>query len=333
MVDASTRVHTEIRPRVSVVIVTYRSTNELPDCIESVLKQSVPVEAFLVDNASPDGTPRMVADYAANFANVHAILNAENIGLGAGNNCPLGECRGDYVLILNPDTVLPQDSLARMVDFLDKNPDIGVLGPKNLSEDGAPHVSFHRHWDVFSILMWRILPYRFTRRLYNRFSSYKFQDVLFVSGACLLLRRSIFEEIGGYDPEYFLTVEDAADLCMRAMRTGCRVVFLPDVEVFHLTGRSGAQAPYVAVWQGIRGTVYHFLKHKGIVQALLVSLLLMVATAARILVGSFLAIFKKRYRSVVRIYARVFWSLIVENPIGTKVWRSNGSVCPRDVPL
>ena len=172
-------------PRVSVVIVTYRSTNKLPNCIESILRQTLPLEVFVVDNASPDRTPQIVADYAAHSRNVHAILNAENIGLAAGNNCALGKCSGEYVLILNPDTVLPEDSLNRMVDFLDKNANIRVLGPKNLYENGKPHLSFLRRWDLWNAILWRIIPYRFPRLLYDRFASYTYQDVLAVSGACL----------------------------------------------------------------------------------------------------------------------------------------------------
>jgi GT2 family glycosyltransferase len=139
-----------------------------------------------------------------------------------------------------------------------------------------------------------------------------------VSGACLLIRREIYERIGGYDPEYFLTIEDVCDLCIRAKRSGCRVVFLPEAEIFHFTGRSGVQAPYIVVWHGNRGTVYHFLKHKGILQALLVSLLLIGAAAARVAVASILSIAKRQYRDVARIYAKVLWNLIVENPIRSK---------------
>jgi len=333
MIEDKGSLRNDARPKVSVIIVTYKSAGEIPDCIESLLKQSVPVEVFLVDNASPDDTPQMVADYATRFENIHAILNTENMGLAAGNNTPLGKCQGDYVLMLNPDTVLRENSLERMVDFLDRNPDAGVLGPKNLYADGMPLVSAHRHWGLLHVLLWRVIPYRFSRRLYDRLSSYKGQDPLFVSGACLLIRRSIFEQIGGYDPEYFLTVEDVCDLCIRARRTGCRVVFLPDAEVFHFTGRSCVQAPYIVVWHGNRGTVYHFLKHKGIVQALVVSLLLIIAAAARVVIAAILGITKKKYRSVARIYASVFWSLMVRNPIRANTWRLGTSlhesqVCP-----
>lgn len=305
----------QVTPRVSVVVVTYRSTKELPACVESLLQQSTPIEIFLIDNASPDATPQMVADYAERFDNVYAILNSENLGLAAGNNCALGRCRGEYVLVLNPDTVLPANSLERMVTFLDLHQDIGVLGPKCVYEDGTPHVSFHCNWGIYHVLAWRILPYRFIRRLYDRLSPFESQDVLFVSGACLLIRRHIFEQIGGYDPEYFLTVEDAADLCIRANRTGCRTVFFSEAQVLHYTGRSATQTPYLVVWEGIRGTVYHFLKHKGKFQAFLVSVLLGLSAATRFVTAGIFGIASARYRAIARIYILVLRDLLFRNPI------------------
>jgi GT2 family glycosyltransferase len=307
-------------PRVSIITVTYGSSDEIKGYLDSVLQQTVPLEVFIVDNASMDNTAQIAGDYAARFENVHVVVNGENIGLAAANNVPLGDCRGDYVLILNPDTVLRDDTLSRLVAFLDDNPDVGVVGPKNVYADGKPHATFFKHWGLFHILIWRILPYRFARSLYDRFSSYRYrEDLLFVSGACLMLRRSTFEQIGGYDPEYFLTLEDACDLCIRVRRAGGRIVFLPQAEVVHLGGRSGIQAPYISAWQGCRGSVYHCLKHKGIGHAFIALALLLVSSGLRAGTATMLALFDKRYRSVARIYGRVFWSLLVHNPIRKKV--------------
>ena len=302
-------------PRVSVIIVTYGSSHELPGCLDSLLKQPVPLEVFLVDNASSDDTPQLVTDYAARFENVHAILNSENVGLAAGNNIPRERCRGDYILMLNPDTVFRNNSLDRMVEFLDRNPDVGVIGPKNVYENGEPHVSFGRNWGFLQVIMWRVIPYRLPRLLHDRLSSYKSQDAFYVSGSCLLIRRRIFEEIGGYDPEYFLTIEDVCDLCIRVRQTSSRVVFLAEEEVVHLTGRSCVQAPYIVVWHANRGTVYHFMKHKGITQAVAVTCLLLTATAARMATAAAVGIVSEYYRNVARIYARVFWNLVIRNPI------------------
>lgn len=307
-----------LSPRVSVMIVTYRSTEELPGCMDSVLNQPVPVEVFVVDNASGDDTPAMVAGFGARFPNVHPILNEENVGLAAGNNAAIGRMRGEYALMLNPDTLLHKDTLERMVRFMDENQDIGVIGPKNVFENGEPHVSFDRHWGLFQIVLWRALPYKFARWLHDGSVSYEQQDVLFVSGSCLLIRRSIFEQIGGYDPEYFLTIEDVVDLCIRAKKTGARVVFFPGAEVVHFNGRSGAQVPYIAVWNTLRGSAYHFYKHGGLFVGLVASFMLITITGARVVLESILGIFSARYRRAVGPYARVFWSLIVRNPIWTR---------------
>jgi len=316
------------RPRVSVVIVTYGSSNELPDCLDGLLKQPVSLEVFLVDNASPDDTPQRVAEYARNIENVHAILNPQNEGLAAGNNIPKEMCRGEYVLMLNPDTVFRDDSLARMVDFLDKNPDIGVVGPRNVYPDGSTHSSCGRKWGLLQVFMWRVLPYRIPRLLHDRVYPSRQEDVLFVSGSCLLIRRSIFNQIGGYDPEYFLCIEDVCDLCMRTREAGHRIVFLPDLRVVHLTGRSAVQAPYIVVWHGNRGTIYHFLKHKGVAPALLVSSILGLAALARVGIASVAGLFSRKYRAIARIYARVFWSILTKNPIRIRSWRSPESGSP-----
>jgi len=305
-------------PRVSIIVVTYGSSDEIGACLDSVLEQSVASEILVVDNASTDDTAEIVKQYTVRFSNVHVIVNQENIGLAAANNAGLGRSRGDYVLILNPDTLLRRDTLARLVAFLDANPDVGVVGPKNLYRDGRPHSSFHTRWGMLEIVLWRVLPYRFARRFYDRFSSYDYQNLLFVSGACLMMRRSIFERIRGYDPEYFLTVEDACDLCIRARATGCRVALLPSAEVIHLGGRSGVQAPYIVVWQGHRGSVYHFLKHKGIAQSSAVLALLLISSGLRMVFAAALGIFSGRYRKVAGIYGRVFWNLLVRNPLWEK---------------
>jgi GT2 family glycosyltransferase len=325
--DLDKHMQKQVLPKVSVIVVTYASSNEIADCVESLLEQSVPVEIFLVDNASPDNTAQIISEYAERFENVHAILNAKNVGLAAGNNAPMGKCRGDYLLMLNPDTLFRDNSLERMVEFLDRNPEVGVVGPKEVNADGQPHVSFRRSWGLRHVFTWRVLPYRFPRFLHDRFSSYETQDVLFVSGSCLLIRRSIFEQIGGYDPEYFLAIEDVCDLCLRTKQTGSRVVFLGNVEVVHHTGRSGMQAPYIAVWHANRDSIYHFLKHKGMFSALAVSVLLVGAAATKTLTAAVMGIVNKRYRSVANIWARVFWNLMVDNPM--RSGRAGFSASPR----
>ena len=131
-------------------------------------------------------------------SNIHAILNPENIGLAAGNNAALGKCQGDYILILNPDTLCRQRTLECMVDFLDHNPQVGVAGPKNVYSDGPPTPAFTANGGCCMSCWGGSCPIGWHARSTTAF------------------RPTNIRTIGGYDPEYFLTVEDACDLCIRS---------------------------------------------------------------------------------------------------------------------
>ena len=154
-------------------------------------------------------------------------------------------------------------------------------------------------------------------RFLYRWRRYDEQDVLFVSGACLVTRRKVFEEIGGYDPEYFLTVEDVCDLCIRLSKAsaGGAVRLVDSAQVTHLRHRSFNSAPFVGVWQGVRGSVYHFRKHHGVSSALAATAILLLASGWRTLANLLLWPFGSRFARNCRFQARVFGRLLTENPI------------------
>ena len=250
-------------PAVSVVLVTYNSRDEIGPCLDSLRDQDVPIEVLAVDNASGDGTQGLLKERSRRWPTLKLILNDTNRGLASANNQPLGECRGRYVLILNPDVVVPKEALGKMVQYVDANPTVGVVGPLCLFEDGTPHVSSHRHWTAFHMMFWRMAPFGVARRLYDRLSSYRQRDVQYVTGACLLIRRRLLVEIGGYDERFFLAVEDVADLCLRARRKGHRVVFYPEATITHLGGRSHSGVPFLAQYYGYHGSLCYLKKHSG----------------------------------------------------------------------
>jgi len=250
-------------PIVSVIIVTYNSQDELAACLDSLERQSIACEVFVVDNASVDATPTIIQQFAARISGVYPIFNEKNIGLAAANNQPLHRCRGDYVLILNPDTVLDPDTLLQLASYLDQRSEIGVVGPKFHFDDGSPHTSYHYNWSFWNILLWRTVPYVILRALYDRFARYPEAEVFFVSGACLMIRRQLFEALGGYDKNYFLCVEDAADLCLRARKKGYRTVFYPKARIIHITGRSREGINYFARVLNYNGCLYYLQKHYG----------------------------------------------------------------------
>ena len=131
-------------------------------------------------------------------------------------------------------------------------------------------------------------------------------------------------------------MEGVVDLCIRVKGTGSGVIFLPDVEVFHLSGRAESQAPYLSTWHGRRGTIYHFLKHKGVISASVISLFLITAAAARAAAGCFLGVVNRKYRTMATQnvqLSRVLWNLLVRNPIGERRRQSSGSQSRQPVSL
>lgn len=304
----------QAQPIVSAVIVTYCSADEVPACVHSLRSQGLPLEIFLVDNASPDNTPSLLSQLSTAHPNIAVILNQRNVGLAAANNQVIGRLAGEYLLVLNPDTRLAPDALARMVNFLNSNPDFGIVGPLNLYQDGVPHRSFHAGWGIAHLVAWRLIPYRVTRTLYDRLSRYHPREVRFVSGAALLIRSALFEAIGGYDPGFFLSVEDACDLCIRARQAGSRVQFLPEAQVVHYGGRSGEHAPYIVILKGYLGTMRFFAKHHGAVAAHAARLILLTAAASRWSIAALFSPWSPHLRTIAKHYGELVSVLAGSGP-------------------
>ena len=267
-----------MRPKLSIIVVSYFVRQEVADCLDELRKCDIPLEVFVVDNASTDGTYEMLLERYADWPALTSIRSPVNVGLARANNIPLDRLSGDYTLILNPDTIPTPELLRVLVDYLDSHPDVGVVGPLSLYADGTPHSSFHHRWSLFHIFLWSTVPRHWTSWWYDRPARLlKESDVMFVSGACLLIRTTTFQRIGGYDEAYFLAVEDAADLCRRAAATGARVVYLPRASIVHYGARSSANAAvkpfsllkareghlhYARKWYGVAGAglVYGWLQ-------------------------------------------------------------------------
>lgn len=247
--------------RVTVAIVTYQSKAELSGCLDSLLASDMRAKVVIIDNGSTDGTLQIAETYERRHADVVVVRSGANIGLAAGNNLVKPHLVGDYVMMLNPDTLVAADTLSKLVKMLDEDPRVGVVGPKCLYDDGRPHTNYHRGWGLGHLFVWRVVPYSIVRYLYDRLATYRERQVRFVSGACLLMRSDLFRRVDGYDPNYFLTVEDVCDLCDRVRDLGYKILFTPRTSIVHFCGRSGASVPYLSTLEGYKGDIYHFSKH------------------------------------------------------------------------
>jgi len=232
-------------PDVSVIIVSYNTSDLLVACLESVLaSQGVVCEAFVVDNASHDGSAEIVR---SKFPSIHVIANSDNRGFGTANNQALRVCNGRYVVFLNPDTTVEENSFKKMIAFMDKHPEIGLAGPRVLNPDGSQQesVSFRYPGHRFGAADLGQLP----------------GNIACVLGACQIASRELLQKIGGFDEDFFLYGEDQ-DICLRIRKLGLEIGYMDDVTIMHHGGKSERTTPPAeVVRKKIRGEYLFYSKH------------------------------------------------------------------------
>ncbi len=244
---------------VSIVIVSYNGRDYLRRCLASVHQHTCDIafEVIVVDNASQDGTPQMVA---AEFPQVTLVRRSTNGGFARGVNEGIARARGEAFFVLNPDSEITTNVLVPMLAYLRAHPDVGILAPKLLDVDGILQLSC-RAFPSFAVALFNryslatklLRKNRLSRRyLMTDFDHNRIADVDWVSGACWLLPRRAYERIGPLDEAYFWSIEDV-DYCQRAFRAGLRVVYFPEATVIHHIGRSAAALPSRAIMARHRG--------------------------------------------------------------------------------
>lgn len=255
------------RPDLSVVVVNLNGRKILDDCLAS-LREAAPrhrLEVIVVDNGSRDDSVKMVR---GEYPEALLITNRDNLGFTKANNQGIERSSGRYVLLLNNDTRVVAGAFSEAVDYLDRHPDIGAAGLKLLNEDGSLQLSCRRFPSFSQALFNR---YSLLTRLFpeNRFSREylmtdirhdEIQDVDWVSGACLVVRRSVVEEIGMLDERFFMYSEDV-DYCLRVWQAGWRVTYLPPAQVYHLIGQTSRKAPFKPTLERHRSMYKFYKKH------------------------------------------------------------------------
>jgi hypothetical protein len=233
-----------VSPEVSIVVVTYQCKDEARACLASLYEATTDVsfEVIVLDNASDDGTAEMTR---AEFPQVRVLALEENIGFGAGVNRAAEATSGEYLLLLNPDTVVHPGAVERLVAFARRHPEYGIYGGRTLNPDGTVNPgSCWRRPTVWSLACFALmLSSAFKRsRLFDPESLGGWQrdsvrEVDIVTGCLLLIPRHRWNELGGFDTRFFMYGEDA-DLALRAADAGLRPIVTPDCVITHAVGAS-----------------------------------------------------------------------------------------------
>ncbi len=229
----------------SIIVVNWNTADLLRDCLASLPEAcgKLRTETIVVDNNSADGSADMVS---GEFPDVDLLAETTNLGFARANNVALHRAGGRFVLLLNPDTVCPPMSLRRLVDFAARKEQLAVTGPRLVSREGIPTITWGRfpstkvHWREF-LDPWRKLPGLRDRFVHVPARNEPSYPVDYVAGACFLMPRTALEQVGPLDERFFLYFEET-DWCWRARASGLEVWYCAETEIVHLEGQSAERA-------------------------------------------------------------------------------------------
>ena len=269
----------------SIIIVSYNTRELLEKCLDSVIKslsrhpdpakggaggQDLPTEIIVVDNHSQDNTVGWLKKYIRTSAKIRSkigvdlslIANNENLGFAKANNQGIKIARGEYILLLNSDTIVKNGALGKMVSFMEERKEFAILGLKLLNADGTPQPSLGKFPTLPVVAAMLFLEHFLPASLLRvRWSPKNGREGDWVMGAALLLRREVYEKIGGLDENIFMYMEEV-EWCFRAKKAGFRVYFYPQAEIIHLgrgSSKSGKKEPILQIF---RGLIYFYEKHQ-----------------------------------------------------------------------
>jgi len=230
--------------KLSVIIVNYNVEFFLEQCLHSVNKaiEGIDAEVFVVDNHSVDGSLRMLQK---KFPEIKLIVNSENLGFAKANNQAIQQAKGEYILLLNPDTLVEADTFTKTIAFMDQTTDAGGLGVKMVNGEGAylpeskrslpfPNVAFYK---IFGLSKLFKKSHRFGKYHLTYLHPDQIHEVEVLCGAFMLLRKSVLDVIGYLDEDFFMYGEDI-DLSYRIMKNGFKNYYFPKTRIIHYKGES-----------------------------------------------------------------------------------------------
>ena len=225
----------------SVIVVSADSGDTLRDCVRRVLACTLPLELIVIDNGSADGVPQALEREHGHDTRLSVVYNRANLGFGPAVNRAAARAAGEALLVLNPDCLIDEAVLQRLLDVLEDEPRAGLIGAVVCDAGGAPDPASYRRDPLLRRALASLLGGR-GERVEIGAIPHRVVEAEAVSGALMLLPRRVFERLGGFDEGYFLHCEDL-DLCRRVRDEGWRVLLAGDVRVLHGKGGSSRHRP------------------------------------------------------------------------------------------
>jgi len=302
----------------SISIVNFNAKEPLRQCLESIQKniKGLNYEVIAVDNASRDGSIEMLKN---DFSFIKVIVNNENRGATVAKNQSFKEAQGRYILILDSDIEILPGTVEAMVDFLNNNPQAGIVGPKVMFPNLRPQHSCNKSFpNLFSLFLNRIfffasLRYRFYRSrigsVYLGLRYNRIEEFAWLGGMCLLVRQELIRQLNGMDEDFFIYYDDT-DLCLRAKKHNWKLYYLPSASVIHHLSQSVGKFSNFLFPKIYESELYFFKKHYGVFKGKICAMLIQLSMLLRIApsyIFVFLGIKKDYFKKRIEAYWRVFF--------------------------
>jgi GT2 family glycosyltransferase len=229
--------------RLSIIILCWNDVKVIGDCLQSIYEGThvIDLEVIVSDNGSTDGSIDFIR---TKFPQVRLIENGVNLRFAKGNNVGIKASQGDYVLILNPDTIIHDGTLDKMVEYADRHPKAGAFGCKVLNVDGTyqgcarPPYTLRSEWFAALYLGWMAhFSEWFHPGVYVGWTGDSERSVGWLAGCFILIRTDLLKKLGGFDEQFFYYYEDT-DLCRRIWESGHPILYTPEFTITHLKGQS-----------------------------------------------------------------------------------------------
>ena len=303
---------------VSVILVSYNTAALLSPCLDRLAAalSTLSAQVVIVDNASRDASVQILRE---RYGQHEIIENSINVGFGRANNQALSRVRGRYVLLLNTDAYVEPSTIVESIAYMDANPCAGVLGARLVGGDGSAQPSCRRFptpWNVFLLRTGLNRWFPRTPMVDDpRRNLSTVQTCDWVPGCYYLVRRSVIDAVGLFDPRFFLYYEEV-DHCLAVKQGGWEVVYYPQVTVVHLGGESAKSDAELTAARQIselqaESELLYFRKHRGLAGAWLYVFLSLLADAYLALKGFLKGVARATTKLAMhntRLTARVFWS-------------------------
>lgn len=262
-------------PLLTIGIQSYKSPDMLKLCINSIKETigEISCEIIVSDSQTQEDTEMLMRE---EFPQIHFYPHKNNIGFGALVNNSIKHSHGQFLFLLNADVVVKDDALSELLSYLQKNKDVGIVGPQQQNFNGKPQSTCYRFYHPWTIL-YRRTPLRHTQRGKRHLAWFLMKDydqarprrVDWMMGSALMVRKSAIDKVGLMDSRFFMYMEDV-DWCRRFWDNGFNVVFLPSAKIYHYLGKGSAKNGLFRsifsnklTWIHISSGIKYFLKYRG----------------------------------------------------------------------